>query len=108
MEELSGQIEVEVLKHSPESDQSQQNNDPMKESQIKSVRVVGMDEGTKSKGAWIQRAFALGEGPPKTSFKLEGALGSLVLDEGKSQYLANPFWATITEVCNSSGLENPY
>lgn len=53
------------------------------------VRVVGMDEGSKRSS--ISR-------PPKYTVKLDGAMGALTLDEGKSKYVAHPFWAAITEV----------
>ncbi|KAH8596754.1 fungal-specific transcription factor domain-containing protein [Bisporella sp. PMI_857] len=96
VQELSGQIEIDTIKHSPGgSDNSHRDSDPNSESHKKSVRVIGMDQG--SKGTWINRSFNLGEGPPKTTFTLEGAMDTLVLDEGKSQYVANPFWASITE-----------
>jgi hypothetical protein len=98
VEDLSGQVDVEAAKHSPGSDQSSQlykDGDATTDSG-KSVRVVGMDEGKKN---WINRTFNLGEGPPKSAFKLKGVMGRLSIDEGKSQYVSNPFWATIAEVC---------
>lgn len=109
MEELSGQVEMENIKHSPASDHSLTLKDGESPSEAgnKSVRVVGMDEGT-SKRAWIHRGFNLGQGPSKTEMFSPGSKvaegGRLVLDEGKSQYMSNPFWATISEVSYDSYL----
>ena len=104
VEELSGQVELEAVKPSPSSDgsQTQKERDSSGGSHHKSnsVRVVGMDEGSGSKKAWIQRTFQLGAGPPKTEFGIEQAqqgVGNLVLNEGKSTYISNPFWAKITQ-----------
>ena len=104
MEELSGQVELEAVKQSPGSDHSDIHKDGDStggSSKSNSVRVVGMDEGGGTKKTWIARSFNLGEGPPKSHFgvnKIEGAMGRLVLGEGKSSYVANPFWASLTEV----------
>jgi hypothetical protein len=102
VEELSGQVELEAFKHSPSSDNSsaQKDGEPTGESNNKphNVRVVGMDEGTKK--TWMARNFRIGVGPPKSAFSVDTAtqgVGRLVLDEGKSRYVASPFWATITE-----------
>lgn len=108
VEELSGQVEIETIKHSPSSDHSSNMKDgetPLDSgNKQSSVRVVGMDEGT-SKKAWIQRGFNLGQGPPKSQIGIPSAPGKktaeggmLVLDEGKSQYMSHPFWATLSEV----------
>jgi len=35
---------------------------------------------------------------------LDGAMGALSLDEGKSRYVANPFWAAITKVSSAARL----
>jgi hypothetical protein len=106
VEELSGQVELEGIKHSPTSEHSYNHKDgdstEGSNGKSNSVRVVGMDEGSGTKKAWMQRSFNLGEGPPKTAFavgKVEGGMGRLVLDEGKSSYVANPFWASLSEVC---------
>ena len=103
VEELSGQVELDGVKHSPSSDNSsiQRDGDSSGGSNHKpnSVRVVGMDEGTGSKKAWIQRTFQLGGGPPKPEFGVDQAqqgVGNLVLNEGKSTYISNPFWAKIS------------
>ena len=98
MEELSGQVELEAVKqHSPTSDTSSPHSgEPQHKSQ--NVRVVGMDEGTKK--LWMQRNFRIGAGPPKSHFSVEAAtqgVGRLVLDEGKSRYVASPFWSSITD-----------
>ncbi|KAF4618365.1 hypothetical protein G7Y89_g14938 [Cudoniella acicularis] len=103
VEELSGQVEVEAVKHSPSSDGSvHRDGDTNAESSSKShkLRVVGMDEGTGTKREWIQRVLKIGQGPPKTAFgtdKIEVGMGRLVVDEGKSRYLAHPFWSQITD-----------
>jgi hypothetical protein len=102
VEELSGQVEIEAVKQSPGSDHSHKDGESSGGShKSNSVRVVGMDEGSGTRKAWVARTFNLGSGPPKTAFavnKVEGAMGRLVLDEGKSSYVANPFWASLTEV----------
>jgi carbon monoxide dehydrogenase subunit G len=102
VEELSGQVEIEAVKHSPGSDHSHKDGDSTGGSnKSNSVRVVGMDEGTGTRKTWVSRAFNLGNGPPKTAFavdNVQGAMGRLVLDEGKSSYVANPFWANLSEV----------
>ena len=84
MEELSGQTGSE---QSPRVTQS-----AATEPHTTGVRVVGMDEG--SKNAFIS-------GLRKSAAKLDGALGALTLDEGKSRYVAHPFWAAITEVSSA-------
>ncbi|KAL3425713.1 fungal specific transcription factor domain-containing protein [Phlyctema vagabunda] len=60
------------------------------------IRVIGMDEG-RSKKDWMARTFNLGNGPPKPLFHLEQSFGRLVVDEGKSEYINDPFWASITD-----------
>ncbi|TVY50582.1 Bikaverin cluster transcription factor bik5 [Lachnellula cervina] len=106
VEELSGQVEVEAVKQSPASDHSSQNRDtePAIDSGSRSahVRVVGMDEGTGTKKEWINRAWRIGGGPPKTAFiagpeNTEVGIGRLVVDEGKSRYVSHPFWSQITD-----------
>ena len=104
VEELSGQVELEAVKHSPGSDHSDVHKDGDStggSNKSTSVRVVGMDEGSGTRKKWIARNFKLGLGPPKSAFnlsKVEGAMGRLVLDEGKSSYMASPFWASLSEV----------
>jgi hypothetical protein len=100
VEELSGQVEIEAIKHSPSSDQSSTHRDgESTESKGTGVRIVGMDEGTSRK-TWMERNWNMGCGPAKSIFrqKSEGETASLVLDEGKSKYMSNPFWASINEV----------
>jgi hypothetical protein len=103
VEELSGQVEIEAIKHSPSSDNSSPQKDGDHSSDTISnkgtVRVVGMDEGSGNRRAWITRAFRVGDGPPKTAFTASenrGA-GRLVVEEGKSRYVASPFWASIND-----------
>ncbi|KAF8865249.1 hypothetical protein BDZ45DRAFT_796570 [Acephala macrosclerotiorum] len=111
VEELSGQVEVEAVKHSPSSDNSStahlRERDPdsadtgtKDKGNGSTVRVVGMDEGSGNRRQWIARALKLGSGPPKTAWgpeEAERGVGRLVLDEGKSRYVASPFWASISE-----------
>lgn len=61
-----------------------------------------MDEGTGTKKEWINRAWRIGGGPPKTAFiagpeNTEVGIGRLVVDEGKSRYVSHPFWSQITD-----------
>ena len=107
VEELSGQVEIEAIKHSPSSENSSSNNkDAASDSAVdlnsgkQTVRVVGMDEGGGDRKAWIARTFRMGGGPPKSAFTVDdasNAVGRLRLDEGKSHYVASPFWAQISE-----------
>ncbi len=126
VEELSGQVEIEAIKHSPSSDNSSSHRDGDHSTDTNSnskgtVRVVGMDEGSGNRKLWIQRAFRIGSGkshpgdtlnmrqrnadlhgigPPKTEFSADGSnrgVGRLVLDEGKSRYVASPFWASVND-----------
>jgi len=81
VEELGGQTGSE---HSPRY------IEPANESpNTTSVRVVGMDEGSKLTSV---------SGMSKSTTRLNGVMGALTLDEGKSRYVAHPFWAAITEV----------
>ncbi|KAG0651731.1 Bikaverin cluster transcription factor bik5 [Hyphodiscus hymeniophilus] len=101
VEELSGQVDFEAVKNSPASDHSHKDGEsPGGSTRANSVRVVGMDEGTGTRKAWVTRAFNLGAGPPKTAFgtdRMQQSMGRLVLDEGKTSFVANPFWATLSE-----------
>ncbi len=104
VEELSGQVEIEAVKHSPSSDNSSQPKDgesaDSHTGKTNTVRVVGMDEGGGNRGAWLTRSFRIGGGPPKTEFnvdEVQKGVGRLVVDEGKSHYVASPFWAQITD-----------
>ena len=105
MEELSGQVEVDAVRHSPSSENSsmkQDGDNSVETGSRPNVRVVGMDEGSGNKKVWIERAFRIGNGPPKPDFTVDvdeaqAAVGRLVLDEGKTRYVASPFWASITD-----------
>jgi len=104
VEELSGQVEIEAIKHSPSSDNSSMHRDDLtgESNNVKpnTVRVVGMDEGSGTRKAWMTRTFKIGGGPPKTAYGVDSAthaVGRLVLDEGKSCYVASPFWASISD-----------
>ncbi|KAE8442876.1 hypothetical protein EG329_002618 [Mollisiaceae sp. DMI_Dod_QoI] len=105
VEELSGQVEVEAVKHSPSSENSSlaprdTESGDASSNKATTVRVVGMDEGSGNRKQWIARSLKLGGGPPKTAWspdEAERGVGRLVLDEGKSRYVASPFWASITE-----------
>ncbi|KAH7319489.1 fungal-specific transcription factor domain-containing protein [Rhexocercosporidium sp. MPI-PUGE-AT-0058] len=104
VEELSGQVEIEAVKHSPSSENSSLPKDgdsgDTNSEKPTTVRVVGMDEGNGNRKTWLARSFRIGSGPPKTAYgmdELQNGVGRLVVDEGKSHYVANPFWAHITD-----------
>ncbi|KAK0104452.1 hypothetical protein ONS95_004741 [Cadophora gregata] len=103
VEELSGQVEIEAVKHSPSSDSSlpkDADSGDTLSGKPATVRVVGMDEGHGNRKTWLARSFRIGGGPPKTAFsvdELQSGVGRLVVDEGKSHYVASPFWAQITD-----------
>ncbi|TVY83486.1 Bikaverin cluster transcription factor bik5 [Lachnellula suecica] len=109
VDELSGQVEMEAVKQSPSSDHSSPSQQKDTEStgdpshKPASVRVVGMDEGSGTKKEWINRAWRIGGGPPKSAFLTtesptsEIGIGRLVFDEGKSRYVSHPFWSQITD-----------
>ena len=122
VEELSGHNEVEQTKRSPSSDTSslpKEGDHHEQKSNTNAMKVVGMDEGSGSRKAWISRggyldnfivsrrlrelsadtgtAFSLGNGPPRSMFDVEKGIGRLVLDEGKSHYVSNPFWGKLLE-----------
>lgn len=99
VEELSGQVDNGDNKPSPSSADSSgahRDGDMDVDGKANSVRVIGMDEG-RTKKDWMRRAFALGTGPPKPAFDLEKNFGRLIVDEGKSKYIDDPFWASITD-----------
>lgn len=100
VQELSGQVELETLRHQTPStsENSPHRDNDSNDSKTHTVRVVGMDEG--SKGSWLAKTFRIGGGPPRNAFHVEAAtqgLGKLVLEEGKSRYVASSFWASITD-----------
>jgi hypothetical protein len=102
VEELSGQVETENSKPSPSSDGSSPRNKDVESSgestgKASKVRTHGTDEGKGTKKEWVARSFNMGCAPPKTAFAIEEGIGRLVLDEGKSQYVSNPFWAALSE-----------
>lgn len=103
VEELSGQVEVEATKHSPISEHSSGVKDGEAadaNGKLTTVRVVGMDEGSGNRKEWLARQFRIGSGPPRTAYSLEevaSSVGRLMLDEGKSRYVASPFWASISD-----------
>lgn len=96
VEELSGQVEIETIKTASVPAKQAKSGDTDGDSETKGspVRVVGMDEGTVStaRGQWGSRMMSIGGGPPKADM-LENELGKLVIDEGKSRYVSNSFWA---------------
>ncbi|KAK2625532.1 hypothetical protein QTJ16_004844 [Diplocarpon rosae] len=104
VEELSGQVETDAVKHFPQSEPSlppkdDDSGDP-RNGKSNVVRVVGMDEGAGNRKTWLHRMFRIGNGPYKTAFGLEGlqsGSGRLVVEEGKSHYVASPFWAHVTD-----------
>lgn len=68
VDELSGQVDVEQLKHSPSADS------------------LGLRDGETTDGG----------GKPST-VKIESDFGRLVVDERKSAYVASPFWAKVSQ-----------
>jgi hypothetical protein len=96
VEELSGQVELENIRASPEgakdSPSGDNENRPPKKNSESVVRVVGMDEGHTAIGAWSHRMIEMGGGPPKID-SIDTEFGKLLLDEGKSRYVSNSFWA---------------
>jgi hypothetical protein len=106
VEELSGQVEVDGVKHSPGSDSSQHPDESSTVAyngvvaESRKVRVVGMDKGTGTRKEWIDKLLRTGQGPPKTphdSVMAGGGTGRLLFDEGKSRYVAHPFWSQVSE-----------
>ncbi|KAG4028690.1 hypothetical protein MFRU_020g01290 [Monilinia fructicola] len=100
VEELSGQIEVENLKHSPSSDHSSPPNKDVESSGESKVRTNGNGNGDERDTAreWATGSFNMGLAPPKDPyFTMEQGIGRLVLDSGKSQYVSNPFWAELSQ-----------
>jgi hypothetical protein len=87
VEELSGQVEIESSRQSRGGE-----GDSANTSNTNPVRVVGMDEGMASTKAWAGRMLDVGGGPPAPD-RIENELGKLVIDEGKSAYVSNAFWA---------------
>jgi hypothetical protein len=96
VEELSGQVEIETIKTAsvPTKQGKSGDTDGDSESKGSPVRVVGMDEGSSytAKEQWGHRMMSIGGGPPKPDI-LENEMGKLVIDEGKSRYVSNAFWA---------------
>lgn len=97
VEELSGQVEIEATKTTSGTHKQVNSGDSDGDSATKGngapVRVVGMDEGSSAaKERWASRMMSIGGGPARTDI-LENELGKLVLDEGKSRYISNSFWA---------------
>jgi hypothetical protein len=95
VEELSGQVEIETIKTAAGPPKQAKSGDLDGESSIKEgpVRVVGMDEGsTNAREQWASRMMSVGGGPPRPDI-LEDEMGKLVIDEGKSRYVSNSFWA---------------
>ncbi|PQE29949.1 fungal specific transcription factor domain-containing protein [Rutstroemia sp. NJR-2017a WRK4] len=101
VEELSGQVDAEHSKPSPSSDNSSTHHKDGElngeASSKNNVRACISDEGKGTKKEWMRRSFSMGCAPPRTSFTVEEGIGRLVLDEGKSQYVSNPFWAELSE-----------
>lgn len=96
VEELSGQVELENIRASPESTRDSASGDyenrPPKKNSESVLRVVGMDEGPAAIRAWSHRMIEMGGGPPKTE-SIDTEFGKLLLDEGKSRYVSSSFWA---------------
>jgi hypothetical protein len=97
VEELSGQVEIEATKTTSGPQKQVKGADSEVDASNKSngtpVRVVGMDEGSSaSKEQWASRMMSIGGGPAKTDL-IGSEFGKLVIDEGKSRYISNSFWA---------------
>jgi len=95
VEELSGQVEIETIKTAPVPPKQAKGGDLDGDSSSRGspVRVVSMDEGsTAAREKWANRMMSVGGGPPKSDM-LENEMGKLVIDEGKSRYVSNSFWA---------------
>jgi hypothetical protein len=92
VEELSGQVEMETIRASVDTrgrdndDCSSNNNNGI------AVRVVGMDEGSNDASTRVNQAFSR-RGVPSRSEEMDAEFGRLMLDEGKSRYVSNSFWA---------------
>ncbi|KAM3088467.1 hypothetical protein ACMFMG_000107 [Clarireedia jacksonii] len=101
VEELSGQVEAENSKSSPSSNNSPTHHKDGESSGETTSKSNGKprysDERNGTKKEWMQRSFSMGCAPPRTAFTVEEGIGRLVLDEGKSQYVSNPFWAELSE-----------
>lgn len=104
--ELSGQVDDETHRGSASSPKER----PVKEKDTSSdgdsimgkppqakgpVRVVGMDEGNTMTSKWLQRMYSMGEGPPGSDI-VQREFGKLVIDEGKSHYVNNDLFATLS------------
>jgi hypothetical protein len=95
VEELSGQVEIETTKMAfgPPKPVNHEDIGGGSSSKEGPVRVVGMDEGsTTARERWANRMICVTGGPPKSDM-LENEMGKLVIDEGKSRYVSNSFWA---------------
>ncbi|RFU32729.1 hypothetical protein B7463_g3594, partial [Scytalidium lignicola] len=100
VQELSGQVDLEGNKPSPSSTSSTHKDgegDSESGPGPKNIRVIGMDEGGGSKMQWMSRMWSTGDGPAKPEFALEHRFGRLVMEDGKSRYVSNPFWETVAE-----------
>lgn len=104
--ELSINPDLVPVKQSPTSDHSSQLRDSEAKGDPRSktggLRVVGMDKGKASKRDLLAREIAHGSGSTRTQFAArlpKGTAGRLVLEEGKSQYIPSPFWASMSDVC---------
>jgi hypothetical protein len=93
---LSGQVEIETTKAAAAEPAKQVKAEIMDDDfEIKGspVRVASMDEGSSAaKQQWGTRMMSIGGGPAKADM-LVNEMGKLVLDEGKSRYVSNNFWA---------------
>jgi hypothetical protein len=95
VEELSGQVEIETTKMAsgPPKQVKSGGSDGETSNKDGPVRVAGMDEGSSTaRERWANRMMSVGGGPPKSDM-LENEMGKLVIDEGKSRYVSNSFWA---------------
>lgn len=89
--------------HSPTSDPSSQLQKGILAGgpggKLAGARAVGMDEGMGSRSDLATRDTALNLGHAQAPRPAGGATGRRILEEEKNQYISNPFWASMSEVC---------
>lgn len=107
VEELSGQVDGEVQRSSAGSPRERLWKEKDRDGEVESpassgremVRVVGMDEGIPERRKWLHRLVNMGDGPPEGDI-IRREFGKLIIDEGKSHYVNDEAFATLShEVC---------
>lgn len=105
VEELSGQVEIEHQRASPQSNYKTLANSgkewsstsaelsPSSEDKSSFIKAKGLKEGTGDPGTWLNRMYGLGEGPPRGETMLRSPeVAKVVVEDGKSRYISNEFW----------------